>query len=100
MRALKALERQGLIVVCRGKATQTAAKPYGDSLESGAFHSRSAALDELALAFRDCLDLPDGLRFTALFHRLAGISLRKMKRGLLRMGIAPPVDFCDYSDGF
>lgn len=86
MRALKALERQGLIVVCRGKATQAAAKPCGNYLESGAFHSRSTALDELALAFRDCLDQPDGLRFTALFDRLSGISLRKMKQGLLRMG--------------
>lgn len=55
---------------------------------------------ELALAFRDCLEQPDDLRFTALFDRLVGLSFREMKRSLLRMGIAPPVDFCDYSDGF
>lgn len=41
-RALKMLEKDGLIKLCRGKATQILAKPYEDYLGNPVFLQRSA----------------------------------------------------------
>ncbi len=47
-RALKALEADGLIRLCRGKETQVLGKPYGSYLESPVFRARAEALGALA----------------------------------------------------
>lgn len=46
-RALKALERDGLIKLSRGKETAVVAKPYQDYLSSSIFQNRAAALSDL-----------------------------------------------------
>lgn len=46
-RALKMLERDGLIKLCRGKATIILKKPYESYLESDVFKRRAAALSDL-----------------------------------------------------
>lgn len=51
-RALKALEKDGLIKLCRGKSTIVLAKPYQDFLQSPAFLRHSEALYDLCLALR------------------------------------------------
>ena len=51
-RALKALEGDGLISLCRGRETQVLAKPYGDFLASPVFRERAAALSDLTRALK------------------------------------------------
>ncbi|WP_040197120.1 GntR family transcriptional regulator [Candidatus Soleaferrea massiliensis] len=46
-RALKALEREGLVKLCRGKPTVVLKKPYQDYLKSPVFQRRIAALADL-----------------------------------------------------
>ena len=46
-RALKALEKDGLLRLCRGKETVVLKKPYRNYLESGVFRQRAAALGDL-----------------------------------------------------
>lgn len=46
-RALKSLERDGLISLCRGKETAVLKKPYGNYLQSSVFRERAAALRDL-----------------------------------------------------
>lgn len=47
-RALKALEADGLIRLCRGKETLVLGKPYGSYLKSPVFRARAEALEALA----------------------------------------------------
>lgn len=68
-RALKMLEKDGLIKLCRGKATQILAKPYEDYLGNPVFLQRSAAL----------LDLCEGLKLISpaiCFHSLRAWIMR------------------------
>lgn len=51
-RALKLLESDGLIRLCRGKETSVLKKPYNDYLNSAAFYSRIEALDDLNRSLR------------------------------------------------
>lgn len=51
-RALKMLERDGLIKLCRGKETLVLAKPFGDYLNSQVFRRRIAALIDLCQALK------------------------------------------------
>lgn len=51
-RALKALERDGLIRLCRGKETVVLAKPYEDYLNSPVFLKRTDALLDLCKSLR------------------------------------------------
>lgn len=46
-RALKILEKEGLIELCRGRATTVLKKPYENYLENDLFRQRSAALLDL-----------------------------------------------------
>lgn len=46
-RALKRLETNGLVQLCRGKPTVVLAKPYHNYLSSNVFRSRAAALGDL-----------------------------------------------------
>ena len=47
-RALKALERNGLIQLCRGKETVVLAKPHENYLDSHTFRRRLTALIDLS----------------------------------------------------
>lgn len=49
-RALKMLENNGLVELCRGKATVVLKKPYKDYLNSGIFHKRAHRLADLTQA--------------------------------------------------
>lgn len=49
-RALKALERDGLIKLCRGKETVVLARPHENYLESSTFQNRLSALKDLSKA--------------------------------------------------
>lgn len=49
-RALKALERDGLIKLCRGKETIVLARPHENYLESSTFQKRMSALKDLSKA--------------------------------------------------
>lgn len=46
-RALKSLEQDGLIALCRGRETAVLAKPWADYLKTELFRSRTAALRDL-----------------------------------------------------
>lgn len=46
-RALKALERAGLVQLCRGRETLVVAKPYHNYLDSPVFRARALALADL-----------------------------------------------------
>lgn len=48
VRALKSLEKDGLIQLCRGKETVVLRKPYKNFLESGVYRERAAAIADLS----------------------------------------------------
>lgn len=83
-RALKMLEKDGLIKLCRGKATQILAKPYEDYLGNPVFLQRSAAL----------LDLCEGLKLISpaiCFHSLHALDYEALSEPPKEEGTANAV---------
>ncbi|ODM07271.1 GntR family transcriptional regulator [Eisenbergiella tayi] len=83
-RALKMLEKDGLIKLCRGKATQILAKPYEDYLGNPVFLQRSAAL----------LDLCEGLKLISpaiCFHSLHALDYEAFSESPKEEGTANAV---------
>lgn len=82
-RALKALERDGLIRLCRGKETAVLAKPYENFLESPVFVRRAEGLADLAASLK-LISMP--ISFQGIYSMGQAIPKRLPAVGAHRQG--------------
>ena len=78
-RALKMLEAEGLIKLCRGKATIVLAKPFQNYLESDIFKRRSKSLLDLVKTIK--LSLPPHVPTAQVIWRMGLFSERLTAKG-------------------